>query len=117
VAENADELFDSHPPAAPRVAEELRKRAENRCSGQARAEFRLPNRRTKFGAQRRCLHRAASSYLAAQRRKQVAGVRQPPETRHKNSVKPRSGDIGSHVCPFVRFAATPKSRSFPQLTH
>ncbi len=53
MAENADEVFDSLPPAAPRDAEEMRKRAENRCSGQARAEFRLPNRRTKFGAQRR----------------------------------------------------------------
>jgi hypothetical protein len=33
VAENADEVFESHAAATPDIAEELRKRAENRCSG------------------------------------------------------------------------------------
>jgi hypothetical protein len=42
-AENADELFDIHAAAAVDIAEELRKRAENRCNG--RAETYLPNRR------------------------------------------------------------------------
>jgi hypothetical protein len=40
VAENADEDFDSQRPSAPGVAEELRKRAENRCRGASREELR-----------------------------------------------------------------------------